>query len=102
MSFHKKPDHHVIVGSNLIIKRISTIFFINIFTHIKRRMGWHKSESQPERTKQRRRIIPHNLMRFIRMNKMHVAIYGFQRFISIECFNNFPYDIITRKIIIRI
>ena len=41
----KQSDHHVVIGSNLVIKRVETMFLKYLPTGIKRRMSRHKAEA---------------------------------------------------------
>ena len=41
----KQSDHHVVIGSNLVIKRVKTMFLKHLSASIERRMSRHESEA---------------------------------------------------------
>lgn len=48
----KKPYHHVVIGSDLVVGGVSSIIGIHMFAHIKGRVGGHETEAEQERTEQ--------------------------------------------------
>ena len=65
-------------------------------------MGWHETESQPERAEHLRRVVAHYLVGVVVAYKMNVAIYGIDGFIGAEGMRHVLQHIIGSEIVVGI
>lgn len=98
----EQTHHYVIVGGNLIVERVVAVLLINFPLYIERRMGWHETESQPERAEHLRRVVAHYLVGVVVAYKKNVAIYGIDGFIGAEGMRHVLQHIIGSEIVVGI
>ena len=70
----KQSDHHLEVGSYLVIRLIQSCFHKNIPSNVEGRMSRHEAESQPKGTEWFGRIVSYALLQIGVSDKMNIPV----------------------------